>query len=94
MYEQGRGVAVDVAKAWTFLRKACAAGHPLGCAELSQLYVADDGPRRDASRAAELAKAACERVMATDAAIWSGSAPSGSSIPGRGISVARRRCAA
>jgi TPR repeat protein len=60
MYRQGRGVARDVAKAWTFLQKACAGGDGLGCAELGQLYLADDGLRRDASRAAELAALACD----------------------------------
>ena len=60
LYRQGHGVKTDVAKAWTFLRKACAKGDGLGCAELGQLYLADDGPRRDASRAAALAKVACD----------------------------------
>ena len=60
MYEQGRGVAADTTKAWSFLEKGCAGGDALGCAELSQLYVADDGLRRDAARAGMLAEAACD----------------------------------
>jgi TPR repeat protein len=60
MYRQGRGVAMDVAKAWTFLQTACDGGDGLGCAELGQLYLGDDGLRRDASRAAELAALACD----------------------------------
>ena len=60
MYRQGRGVTVDLPKAWALLRQACAGGDGLGCAELGQLYVADDGAQRDASRAAELASLACD----------------------------------
>jgi TPR repeat protein len=32
----------------------------LGCAELAELYVGDEGPRRNAARAAELAVMACD----------------------------------
>jgi TPR repeat protein len=51
--------AAETGQAWKLLRKACEGGEALGCAELSQLYLTDDGFRRDAARAAELAEAAC-----------------------------------
>jgi len=60
MYRDGRGVAVDSAKAWSLLGDACGAGDAFGCAELSRLYLTDDGTRRDVARAADLARAACD----------------------------------
>jgi hypothetical protein len=50
----------DAGRAWVLLRRACAGGDARGCAALSQLYVSDDGLRRDVARAADLAEAACD----------------------------------
>jgi hypothetical protein len=60
MYGQRPRLAGGAARAWGFLRKACAGGDALGCAELSRLHLSDDGLRRDAARAAGLAGAACD----------------------------------
>jgi TPR repeat protein len=51
--------AEDAGRAWNLLRQACAGGDAPGCAALSQLYVSDDGVRRNVAQAADLAEAAC-----------------------------------
>ena len=56
----GNHLGADAEKAWSLLGRACRGGDALGCTELSRLYVADDGPRRDVGRAAALAQAACD----------------------------------
>lgn len=60
MRERERRVGAKAAETWAWLQKACAGGDALGCAELSQLYVGDDGPRRNATIAADLAQVACD----------------------------------
>jgi TPR repeat protein len=60
MYRDGRRVAVDRERAWSYLGRSCGAGSALGCAELARMLADDDGPRRDVGLAAELARSACD----------------------------------
>ncbi|HZR83398.1 MAG TPA: L,D-transpeptidase family protein [Candidatus Binatia bacterium] len=50
----------DLAGARALLEQACEGGDAFGCQRLGALDLADDGPRRNAARAADLARAACE----------------------------------
>jgi len=53
-----RGVAKDMAAAFSYASKGCDAGHMYACANLSQMYARGDGTSADAAKAAELRKKA------------------------------------
>lgn len=62
-YAEGKGVAKDAAKAWKVLEDSCAAGGGTACSWMSSHLTLGTkwGPAKNATRAAELKRAACER---------------------------------
>jgi hypothetical protein len=60
LYDRGRGVPLDAARAASLFAKGCELGNPLGCSNLGILYANGRGVGKDPARAAQHYRDACE----------------------------------
>jgi hypothetical protein len=60
MYEKGRGVAKDEARAAALYKQACDGGYAGGCVDLGAAYASGRGVAKDELRAVALYKQVCD----------------------------------
>lgn len=60
LYDEGKGVKKDYAKAMELYQKACDNGNALGCRKMGKLYEDGSGVKKDLNKAVESYEKACE----------------------------------
>jgi TPR repeat protein len=60
MYQSGRGVTQDSARARALYQQGCDAGYMMGCYNLGYMYETGEGVTKDTARAANLIQQACD----------------------------------